>query len=483
MMNRTFKIQSCLKPAVATGARRSRRINVVSPKTGRIFNSSKFRPAFAALLTLLLLGTSSARAETVLLYHAVVHTVSSPTITNGAVLITGGKIDAVLDDTGAGSVGSDKQIDLKGQHLYPGMIDMDSSLGLTEIEAVRATDDMREVGSYTPDVQAWVAVNPDSELLAVTRANGVGYFECAPQGGVVAGMSGVVALDGWTVEQMTIKRVAALHVYWPDMDLNTMARGRGRRRPGSEKVKSLDEQAKERREKLKALDDFFQEARAYEKARGVKGKGKPGETNVNPPYEAMLPVVRGEVPIMVHANDIRQIKAAAKWAKTNMLNIAIVGGRDAWMAADVLAAGTIPVVYEATFDMPHLDAESYDVYFHEAEVLRKAGVKVVFSGGPGNSSASLAKNVPYFASQAVAFGYPAADALRGLTLYPAQLLGVDDRLGSIQKDKEATLFVCDGDILDIRAQVTRMWIAGKEISLENRHTRLYEKYKNRPLPK
>ncbi len=418
----------------------------------------------------------SASAQSILLQNAVVHTVSGGTFTNAGVLIRGDKIDVVLAYKSPEPITADKTIDLKGQHLYPGMIDMDTSLGLTEIESVRGSDDMSEVGAYTPDVQSWIAVNPDSELIPVARANGVAHMECAPAGGVVAGMSGVVALDGWTTEQMTIKRVAALHVYWPETDLNTTPKEKFK---DKSKFKSLEDQAKEREKKLKDLDDFLQESRAYEKVRAAKSK----DFLRNPPYEAMLPVVRGEIPVMVHANEIRQIKAAAKWAETNKLNIVIVGGRDAWMAAELLGKAKIPVVYEAVFHLPNRDTEGYDVYFREPEVLRKAGVKVLFGGGPGNSSASLAKNLPYFASQAVAFGYPEDEAVRGITLYPAQLLGVDGRLGSIEKGKEATLFVCDGNVLDIRTHVTRMWIAGKEMSLENRHTRLYEKYKNRPKPK
>ena len=437
-----------------------------------------------SLAALIFLSTLSASAESILLTHGIVHTVSGQTFTNGEVLINDGKITMVLDGKGPESILANKIIDLKGQHLYPGMIDMDSALGLTEIESVRGTDDMAESGSYTPDVQSWIAVNPDSELIPVARANGIGYFECAPADdapghpvkGLVTGMSAVVALDGWTTEQMTIKRVAALHVSWPEMELNTTPKEKFK---DKSKYKSLEDQAKERQTKLKEFEDFFQEARAYEKERAAKGK----EFNRNPPYEAMLPVVRGEIPIMVHAEEIRQIKAAAKWAQTNNFKIIIVGGRDAWMAAEVLAAGKIPVVYETEFYLPYRDSESYDVYFREPEVLRKAGVKVAFCGGPGNFSAALAKNLPYFASQAVAFGYPESEALKGLTLYPAQLLGVADRLGSIEVGKEATLFVCDGNILDLRAHVTQVWIAGKEMSLESRHTRLYEKYKNRPLPK
>jgi len=151
--------------------------------------------------------------------------------------------------------------------------------------------------------------------------------------------------------------------------------------------------------------------------------------------------------------------------------------------ADLLATNKVPVIYEDTFTQPQRDTESYDVHFRAPEVLRQAGVKVVFSVGPDSFGAAMARNLPYSASQAVAFGLPEDEALKGLTLYPAQLMGVDNRLGSIEAGKDATLIVCDGNILDLRANVKRMWIAGKEVSLESRHTRLYEKYKNRPKAK
>ncbi|MDB6022906.1 MAG: Amidohydrolase [Pedosphaera sp.] len=437
--------------------------------------------AFAALLIIFLVGTTNVPAETILLQNAVVHTVSGDTFTNGSVLINGDRIERVIDGKNTERVVADKTIDLKGRHLYPGLIALDSALGLSEIEAIRATQDTTEVGEFTPDVQSWIAVNPDSELLPVARANGITHIEPAPQGGVVAGMSGVLALDGWTTEEMTIKHPAALHVYWPEMELNAMPKEKWR---DKSKFKSLEEQARERQTKIKELDDFFQEARAYAKGRAAIGKdGVPADPGINPPWEAMLPAARGEVPLMLHANDLRQIKAAVKWAQTNDYKMILVGGRDAWLVADLLAARKIPVIYEFTFNQPRRDFDSYDVNFKAPEVLRKAGVTVAFSIGSGSFSVPLAKNLPYDAAQAVAFGLPEGEALKGLTLYPAQLLGVDKRLGSIEPGKEATLFVCDGDILDIRANVKQLWIAGREISLESRHTRLYEKYKNRPLPK
>lgn len=432
---------------------------------------------WSAVAGILLAFTASrVSAESMLLSNAIVHTVSHGTITNGQVLVNGNKIEAVGTNLTASSA---KVIDLKSQHLYPGMIALDSALGLTEIEAVRATRDMSEVGDYHPEVQSWIAVNPDSELIPVTRANGISHVEPAPQGGVVGGVSGVVALDGWTTEQMTIKRPAALHVYWPEMKLDTTPKEKFK---DQSKYKSLEDQAKERQLKIKSLDDFFLEARAYAKAREV-AKGKGTDFGINPPWEAMLPVVRGEIPIMVHADEFRQIKAALRWAQTNQYKIVLVNGNDAMMAADILSSSKTPVVFERTFAIPPRDYEAYDAHYRTPELLRRAGVKVAFSVGSDSFHAAMAKNLPYSAAQAVAFGLPEEEALKGLMLYPAEILGIADRLGSIEAGKEATLFVCDGSILDLRANVKQMWIAGKEVSLESRHTRLYEKYKNRPRTK
>ena len=428
----------------------------------------------SALLALNFLTATTNHAENLLLSNGIIHTVSSGAITNGEVFVQNGKIVQVWDTSGARErkiLPTDVTvIDLKGQHLYPGMIALNTDLGLMEIEAVRATRDDREVGEYTPEVLSWLAVNPDSELLPVARANGVSHFEPVPQGGVVAGQSGLVVLTGWTSEQMAVKKPLTLHVFWPSAELNTTPKEKSRDKAN---WKSLEDQAKAHREKLKALDEFFADARAYAKARDAAK-----DTRRIPSWEAMLPVVRGEIPVTIHADDVRDIRAAVYWGETNKFKITIAEGRDAWKAAALLAEKKIPVLYANVFTQPPRDVDRYDVQFAAPEVLRKAGVKVVFA--TGLSSESLVKNLPYHAAQAVAFGFPADEALKGITLYPAQVAGVADKLGSIEAGKEATLFVCDGDILDIRSNVKRMWIAGKEVSLESRHTRLYEKYRNRP---
>jgi imidazolonepropionase-like amidohydrolase len=428
-------------------------------------------------LTVFFFTAGKASAESTLLYNGIIHTVSGETFTNGAVLINSNKIETVLDGKTAKRMSVRQMIDLNGQHVYPGLIAVNTVLGLTEIDAVRSTQDSTEVGDVTPEVESWVAVNPDSEILPVARANGIAYFEPVPKGNPVPGQSALLAMTGWTYEQMTIKKPAALHVFWPNADLNTTPKEKSRE---PAKWKSLEDQAKERRAKLRSLADFFEEARAYAKAKSADTNNAAWKKI--PAWEAMLPYVRGELPIVVHADEVRQIRSAAQWANTNGWKICIAGGRDAWMVAGLLATNKIPVIFEDTFSPPARDTESYDVHFSAPEILRKAGVRVLFSVGPDSFGAPMARNLPYSGSQAIAFGLPEDEALKGITLYPAELMGVADRLGSLEAGKEATLFVCDGNIFDLRANVKRMWIAGREVSLEDRHTRLYEKYKNRPKP-
>ena len=430
---------------------------------------------FSVLAFTFFASSNPALAEKIILTDAIVHTVSGETLSPGMVVMDGEKIVEVGANLSAAGA---KIVSLQGLHLYPGLIALDTALGLSEISGVRSTRDVSEVGDYSPDVQSWIAVNPDSELIPVARANGITHIEPAPQGGIVAGQSGLVALTGWTAEQMAIKKPVALHVYWPSMELDTRPKEKFKDKT---KWKSLEDQAKERQAKLRSLEDFFDEARAYEKAKTTSGKSSLAEKI--PAWEAMRPFVRGENPVFVHADEFRQIKAALKWAETNQFKIVLAGGRDSWLLAEKIAAQKVPVIYEHVFSQPARDTESYDVNFRAPEILRTNGVTLAIGMGATTFDAALLKNLPYTVAQAMAFGLPENDALKSITLVPAQLLGVTNRLGSIEIGKEATLFASDGNIFDIRSHVKRLWIAGKEIDLETRHTRLYEKYKNRPKAK
>jgi imidazolonepropionase-like amidohydrolase len=417
-------------------------------------------------------ASSSGLAETLLLRADRVHPVSGPALAPGEVLIRDGKIAAV----GARlAERADRTNDLRGLQLFPGLIAAGSSLGLTEINSVRATVDTSEVGGYTPDVRSWIACNPDSELIPVARAGGIAHALVVPEGGVVSGQSGLIQLAGWTVEDLAVKKPVALHVFWPAMDLNLRPREEAKDRS---KWKSPDDQAKERAKRLKALEDFFDEARAYARAR----EADPATHARVPAWEAMLPVVRGELPVIVHADDPRQIKAAVAWAESRGMKMILAGARQAAKVADLLAAKKVPVIYDRVFALPATDTDGYEAPFATPGVLHRAGVKVCLSMGLGGTGASSVRNLPYAAAQAMAYGLPRDEALKSITLNSAEALGVGDRLGSIEPGKDATLIAVDGDILDVRSNVKRMWIAGREVSLESRHTRLYEKYRNRPKP-
>jgi len=405
----------------------------------------------------------SAAAEGILFTNAVVHTVSGPTHSPGFVLIDGDTIKAVGPAEEQPAAGETQVINLKGQHLFPGLIAPTTALGLMEIPAVRATVDTSEVGTYTPEVKSWLAVNPDSELIPVARANGITHFVPTPQGGTVTGQSGLMATVGWGYENMLHHSSVALHLFWPPMNIN----------PGADDAKK---QAKNRDKRLKEIDDFFEEARAY-----ARSQSAPGHKGV-PAWDAMLPWVRGEKPMIIHANSRVQIESAVKWATKRGWKSIIAGARDAWQIAELLAKHNVPVIFEHTFTLPTRDFDRYDAQFRAAGVLHKAGVKVVFSEGLARFAASNARNLPYSAAQSAAHGLPRAEALRGITLHTAEILGVAKRLGSIEAGKEATFFTANGDILEIRTQVKQMWIAGEKVSLDNRHNRLYKKYRSRPKP-
>lgn len=414
--------------------------------------------------------------EAVLYQAAVIHTADRGSITNGLMLVQQGRIKAIGREFK--SPPTARHVDLGNLQLYPGLIAATSSLGLTEINAVRATQDTTEVGEFTPDVEAWISVNPDSELIPVARANGFTHALVAPLGGVVTGTSGLIQTAGWGVEDMTVKPRVALHIMWPTLSINTTPKSAFR---NPDEYQSPKEQAEERNNKLRQIDRFFDEAEAYAKARAALQASD--KFNAIPAWEAALNAVSGKQPIMVHANYERQITAAVKWAQRRGYRIVVAAGLDAWRAADLLAKEKVPVVLDNVFRLPQRDTDPHDVNFKSAAMLHRAGVKVAHSVRMGNWGATEIRNIVYSAARSMAYGLPRETALQSITLHPAQILGVDKRLGSLTVGKEATFIAVDGDLFDIRSNVKRMWIGGQPVSLESRHTRLYGKYKNRPKPK
>jgi imidazolonepropionase-like amidohydrolase len=401
---------------------------------------------------------------------ATVHTVSGESIKGGGVLMEDGKIAAVREagDQSALPDGTEV-IDVSGQHIYPGLIAANTVLGLVEISAVRSTRDLVEPGALNPNVRAEVSVNPDSELLPVTRANGILTALVVPQaegGGLVAGTSALVELDGWTWESMVVRAPVGMHIRWPQVTFGAVP-------PGSDEAESARKREREEAgRQLRLLDDLFDGARAYAKAKesGIVGF----ERDLR--LEGVGPVLAGEVPVFAHANDLGRIQSAIDFADRHRVKLVLVGGRDAWRIADQLAGRDIAVIFGPVQELPMRRWEAFDTPFTGPGRLIAAGVLTCVAGEGSSSSAMNERNLPYQAAQAAAHGLPKEEALRAITLYAAQILGAGDRLGSIDPGKDATLIVTDGDPLEVRTQVERAYIRGKPVDLDSRHTRLYEKY-------
>ena len=421
------------------------------------------------LLTMTLLAVSSTAAanpnippppqsEPILVINAVIHTVSGETIADGRMLFSEGRIETISG--GSIEAPNARVIDLGGRHVYPGLIAAHTALGLVEISAVRATSDVAEPGLVNPNARTEVAVNPDSELLPVTRANGVLAALSVPSGGLIRGTSAVIQLDGWTWEDMTVKAPVGMHVAWPVISI-----------PGDVDPEREGQLTEAREERIGELEASLKAAAAYRTARE---SGEPVEIDLR--WEAMIPLFDGSLPVFAHVQDLAQIRHAMHLAEQYGLKLVLVGGADAWRVADQLAERDIPVIVSNVLRLPLRRWEDYNAPFANPAKLAEAGVTFSIATSGGTFDAGHVRNLPYEAAMAVAHGLDAGEALKAVTLYPAQILGVDDRLGSLEAGKDATFIVTDGDPLDIRTQVERAFVQGREIDLSSRHTTLYEKY-------
>lgn len=400
-----------------------------------------------------------APSSPVLLRGASVHPVSSPSLAKADLLLHQGKIVQVAE-TIEPPQGA-QVIDVGGKHIYPGLIESFSNIGLVEIDAVRATRDEREAGDLNPNAKAWVAINPDSELIPVARSNGVLLALAAPVGGLIAGQSAVVQLDGWTFEEMTLRPAAALHVEWPRMS-------------AARRDEESREAAGESRDRaLRRLREAIADAQAYLATR----KADPSRP-VDARWEAMAPALSGQQPLIVAAEELPQIQAAVALAQEHRLNLIIYGGYDAELCAPLLKSQDVAVIVAGTHRLPLRRADAYDAAFTLPERLRAAGVRYCISGA-GRFGASNLRNLPYHAATAAAFGLSREEALKAITLYPAQILGVADRVGSLEAGKDATLIVTSGDPLETATQVEQAFIQGRPVDLNDRHKMLWRKYQQK----
>lgn len=425
----------------------------------------------AAFAFAILAGTGSLFAQVpapappqsgpVALTGGMIHTVSGSTYENGTVVFDQGRIVAV--GIGVEIPAGATTVDLAGQHLYPGMFEAYSQLGLTEISSVAATIDHSESGALNPNVQAVVAVNPDSELIPVTRAGGVLLAVTAPTGGLVSGKSAVIQMDGWTWEDMTLLADSAMHVNWP-----SSSSGRRRRGP------PVEEGTNRTGEAIRQLRELFDQARNYEKLRGEAGAGQAVDLRL----EGMADLTSGRMPMMVRADQLNDIQAAVSFAAEQKVRLIILGGYDAPLCADLLKKHDVPVIVSAVYRNPMRRGDPDDHAYSLPRRLHEAGVRFCISCTDRSENWNT-RTLPLHAGTAIAFGLPAEEALKSVTLYPAQIMNVADRVGSIEAGKDATIIVTDGDPLDTRTHVTAAYIQGRTVDLSSKHTRLNEKYKQK----
>ena len=408
---------------------------------------------------------SSERA--VVIRNATIVPVTGPRIQNGAIVLRGGQIEAVGANVSAPA--DARVIDGTGLLVYPGMIDAGTQLGLTEIGSVPGGDDTQELGDFNPEIVAVTAVNPHSELIPVTRVNGVTTVITSAEGGLIAGQAGLIDLTGWTPGEMAVRRQAAMVVTYPSLGGGGFGGGGGGgpQRSDAERREELDR-------RTRSLRSYFADAKAYADVKGRLASGG-SVRKVNQAMEAMVPVMRGEIPVIFDVTTADQIRGVLALADTFGVKVVLRGAREAWRLADTLAMRKIPVIVGPTTSVPGAE-DPYDMTYANPGVLARAGVKIVFQ----TSDAANSRNLPYHAALAVAYGLDADDALRALTINAAEIFGVADRYGSLEPGKVANVMVTTGDPMDVRSVVRHLFIRGQEVPLDDRHTRLYEQFKARP---
>ncbi len=396
----------------------------------------------------------------VVLRGATIHTVTNGVIQNGMIVLERGIITAIGADVpiprGA------KVVDVTGKHIYPGLIDAYSTVGLSEIGSVDVSSDINEIGDFNPNVRAEVAVNAESRHIGTTRSAGVLVAFSTPGGGVISGLSSAMSLEGWTWEEMSMKGAAALNVNWPDPNARQRRFGGGGGGGGAQQAQ------RSYAEQVQQIKDFFGDARAY---RDAAAAGQTASTDSR--YAAMIPALNGEIPVIVAADGVAQINDALTWGKEEGLRLVIRGGRDAIHVAGRLVAEQVPVILTSTMAAPDRAHEGYDRAYSTPAQLHEAGVKFAISGGAG---ALYSNRLPWEAGVAVAFGLPEVEALKAVTINAAEFMGIADKVGSLEVGKQATLLITTGTPLDMTTDIVQSYIQGREIDMNDIQKHFFKKY-------
>ncbi|MBU3741992.1 MAG: amidohydrolase [Candidatus Kapabacteria bacterium] len=402
----------------------------------------------------------AAQATPIAITNATVHTVTKGTLERATIVFDKGVITAVGPTSSVVVPGGARVIDGTGKHVYPGFIAPSTTIGLTEVDAVRSTRDMAEVGDVNPNARAETAYNPDSEIIPTIRYNGILLANVLPQGGIVSGLASLMRLDGWTREDIAVLPRSAIVLNWPSMDVITAWWMR----------ESPEEQRKASEEAIRTIYDLFTEARAYAALSAVDSSKRDVR------HDEFRRVFTDKLPVIVSASSRRQIEAVLNFAKAFGIRVILNGATEApYMLAEIKAAG-VSVIVQRVHSLPSAAEAPYDEAFTLPSKLAAAGIPFAFSEG----GAWQQRNLPFNAGTAVAFGLSEQIAERALTIEPATMLGVQAQYGSLEVGKSATLFVSAGNALDgLTNKLEAAFIDGRTVDLSNRHVKLTKKYRER----
>ena len=407
----------------------------------------------------------SPQTDRILILGGTAHLGTGEVIENAAIGFADGFINFVGTVRDVDRKRYARVVEAEGKHVYPGFIAPNSTLGLMEVAAVRASRDYAEVGTFKPNVRSIIAYNAASDITPTVRTNGVLMGQITPRGGVIAGSSSVVHFDAWNWEDAVVRADDGIHLNWPSTHHKHFEDGRAQLR----KRKTYDQQ-------LHEIRDFFSRARAY-------AAGKPVRRDLR--MEAMRGLfvdgdrnASGATTLYIHASDAKQIAEVIRFKRSEDLErVVLVGGVDSWMLADPLRENNIAVMVQRTHSVPRFAEDDIDLPYRLPKLLEDEGVEYCLQG-EGRMPEMNTRNLPFFAGTAVAYGLEYEQAVRALTLSTARILGIDDVCGSLEPGKDATLFISAGDALDMMGNaVQHAWVQGRDVVLDNKQIQLYEKYK------
>lgn len=421
----------------------------LTTKSKTVMNTLKTLFVFLMCITILPAAfaqiPAAPQSGPIALVGGTIHTISGETIENGTLLFEEGIITAIGLNVDLPE-GTHIE-DATGKQIYPGLIDAYSQMGIYEIGAVNLTVDVNEQGPVNPNVMVERAFNPESRHIGIARSAGVLTSVTTPGGGLISGQSAAMHMDGWAWDTMTLRSGVGMIVTWPSPNSNQYKRN------------------------VEAIREAFSDARAYKKAQEASGVPR---HDIDTRWEAMRPVFDREMPVVVNADDIRQIQDAITWAMEEDVRMILLGGRDSHLVTEYLKKNDIPVIITNVLTSPNRAWEPYDARYTLPSKLYEAGVEFAIAGA---ASAANANRLPFEAGAAAGYGLPVDVALESITLSPAKILGLYDRVGSLEVGLDATFLITDGNPIEYATRIEQVYIRGSKSDMRDMHRQFYEKYR------